>query len=362
MAKFIALYLPQFHPVPENDEWWGKGFTEWTNVARARKLFPGHKQPHIPSDLGFYDLRVPEVREQQAELAREAGVDSFCYYHYWFGNGKQLLERPFNEVVKSGKPDFPFCLCWANHSWYKKQWNPKAKGENVLLIEQQYPGEQDNINHFYTLLPAFKDHRYTRINGKVAFFIYDAVHFVDIEGFIRCWRKLAEENGLGDFFFVAQDADSRNKEKFLAQGFDAIMNVDVFNFHHKMSFIHKAWLYFLREKLSLPNIFSYKKATEHMIIDDCKNNNVYPVIVPNYDHTPRSGGRGRVLQGTTPQLFKKVVERALDVIKDKPEEDQIVIVKSWNEWAEGNYLEPDLEYGHQYIQAMRSAIDEHLKK
>ena len=163
-VRILAYYLPQFHPFKENDEWWGKGFTEWTNVARAKKLFLGHYQPHIPADLGFYDLRVPEVREQQAELARMAGIEAFCYYEYWFGNGRQLMELPFEEVVSTGKPDFPFCLCWANHSWYKKLWDPQKKGKDKLLIEQKYPGKDDYINHFNHLLPAFRDNRYVRVN------------------------------------------------------------------------------------------------------------------------------------------------------------------------------------------------------
>ena len=153
-ARVIALYLPQFHPIPENDAWWGKGFTEWTNVAKAKPLFKGHYQPHIPADLGFYDLRLPEVREAQAELAREAGIEGFCYWHYWFGNGRRLLERPFNEVLESGKPDFPFCLAWANHSWSSNSWKKGfALQKNTLLLEQTYPGEQDYIDHFHAVLP-----------------------------------------------------------------------------------------------------------------------------------------------------------------------------------------------------------------
>lgn len=161
--RIIALYLPQYHPFPENDEWWGKGFTEWTNVARARKLFPGHNQPHIPADLGFYDLRLPEVRMQQAELAKQAGIEGFCYYDYWFGNGKRLMERPITEVINSQKPNFPFCFAWANHSWYKKLWDPKQPGKDKLLIKQEYPGIKDYTEHFYTLLPAFKDNRYVKV-------------------------------------------------------------------------------------------------------------------------------------------------------------------------------------------------------
>ena len=168
--KIIAFYLPQFYPTPENDEWWGKGFTEWTNVAKAKPLFPGHNQPRVSADLGFYDLRLPTVREEQVRLAKEAGIDGFCYWHYWF-NGRRLLDRVFSEVVESGKPDFPFCLCWANHSWSMKTWDPSRP--NKLLIEQTYPGKNDFEAHFYAMLPAFKDPRYIRHKGKLLFGVFD---------------------------------------------------------------------------------------------------------------------------------------------------------------------------------------------
>ena len=202
-ARIIALYLPQFHPIPENDRWWGPGFTEWTNVAKSKPLFRGHVQPRIPADLGFYDLRLAETREQQAILAREAGIEGFCYYHYWFGGGRQLLERPFNEVVASGKPDFPFCICWANHTWSNKTWNRKsAMQQDTVLMEQTYPGTEDDIAHFKSLLPAFRDSRYMTVDGKLIFVIYDPLKFINIERFIETWRKLAEKNGLPGFHFV----------------------------------------------------------------------------------------------------------------------------------------------------------------
>ena len=188
--RIIGLYLPQYHPIPENDEWWGKGFTEWTNVAQARPLFRGHYQPRIPADLGFYDLRVPEVREQQAELAREAGLEGFCYYHYWFGNGKQLLERPFNEVLASGKPDFPFCLCWANHDWTNKSW---IKGNSMRMdstIAKMVYSKEDHIAHFKALLPAFHDRRYMTVDGKPIFAVYAPHDIPDVEQFIETWQKL----------------------------------------------------------------------------------------------------------------------------------------------------------------------------
>ena len=358
MTRFIALYLPQYHPTPENDIWWGKGFTEWVNVAKARPLFKGHVQPHIPADLGFYDLRLPEVREQQAELAKEAGVEAFCYWHYWFGNGKKMLDRPFREVLESGKPDFPFCLAWANHSWYKKTWNPDTKEKDKLLIEQTYPGEEDYIYHFNSLLPAFRDNRYLRVNGKIFFIIYNALDFTDIKRFISLWRQLAKDNGLNDFYFVAQDFDSRNKDKIMNLGVDAIYNSDTFNIHHHLGTIKKVWLYIQRKYLHRPTIFEYKDAINHMVIDDCRHTGVIPCISPNWDHSPRSGYNAIILHHPTPKLFKKIATRAINIVKNKPEEEQIVLIKSWNEWGEGNYMEPDLEFGHGYIQALREAIEE----
>ena len=163
--RIIAYYLPQYHPIPENDEWWGPGFTEWTNVAKARPLFRGHYQPRIPADLGFYDLRLPEVREQQAQLAREAGIEGFCYYHYWFGEGRQLLQRPFDEVLASGKPDYPFCLCWANHDWTNKTWTKGSSARRDSMIMQMHYSVEDDIRHFNHLLPEFKDKRYISVDG-----------------------------------------------------------------------------------------------------------------------------------------------------------------------------------------------------
>lgn len=355
--RFIAFYLPQYHPTPENDEWWGKGFTEWVNVAKARPLFRGHVQPHIPADLGFYDLRMPEVREQQAELAREAGIEAFCYWHYWFGNGKRLLERPFTEVLESGKPDFPFCLAWGNHSWSKKQWEPKYPEKDVLLMEQTYPGIEDYVAHFNALLPAFKDHRYVKVNGKPFFLVYDPLVSDEICVFISTWRELAKKNGLIDFYFVATDSDCRNLNKIINAGFDAVYNNNVFNIHHHLSTIQKGLLFVGRKYFKHPTTFKYKDAIEYMVTEDCKKRNVIPTIAANWDHSPRSAYKGIILTDSTPELFQKVAEYAIEVVKDKPEDEQIIMIKSWNEWGEGNYIEPDLEFGHGYLQAIRNAIN-----
>jgi len=356
MARFITFYLPQYHPIPENDEWWGKGFTEWHNVVRAKKLFKGHKQPHLPADLGFYDLRLEETRVKQAELAKQSGIEGFCYWHYWFGNGKRLLERPFNEVLTSGKPDFPFCLGWANHSWKKKSWD--KDGNSEILIEQTYQGKEDYINHFNTLLPAFCDKRYIRINNKPLFVIYNTIdHPIEVKEFMQTWRKLAKDNELSDFFFVAKDADSRAKENNIALGFDAIYNLDHINIHHNLSMIKKIWLHILREWFHMPTVFEYKDAIDYMVTKDCYNYNVFPSIAPNWDHSPRSGRKAIILHNARPQYFKKAVLKALEAVEHKPQEEQIVFIVSWNEWGEGNYMEPDCEFGSGNLDALKEAIE-----
>jgi lipopolysaccharide biosynthesis protein len=200
----IAFYLPQFHPIPENDEWWGKGFSEWTNVTKAKPLFEGHKQPHFPADMGYYDLRVPEVREQQAQLARDAGIEGFCYWHYYFGNGKRLLERPFNEVLKSGKPDFPFCLAWANESW-SGIWHGAS---DRILINQEYLGLKDYEAHFYDLLPAFLDKRYIRVEDKPLFLIYNPTDLPDMQEFCDIFKNLAVKNNLKGIHLVANNINN----------------------------------------------------------------------------------------------------------------------------------------------------------
>jgi hypothetical protein len=196
-ARLIAFYLPQFHPIPENDQAWGKGFTEWTNVAKAKPLFPGHNQPKIPADLGFYDLRLPEARQAQADLARAYGIEGFCYWHYWFA-GKRVLERPFNEVLKSGEPNFPFCLAWANQTW-TGIWHGCP---DRVLIEQTYPGLADYTTHFYTLLEAFTDPRYITVEGKPLFLVYNPEELPDPKQFTDCWRDLAIKSGLKGLYLI----------------------------------------------------------------------------------------------------------------------------------------------------------------
>lgn len=352
--RLIAFYLPQFHPIPENDKWWGKGFTEWRPVVQAKRLFPGHQQPHIPADLGFYDLRLSDVREEQAKMAKEAGIEGFCYWHYWFGNGKQLLERPLKEVVELGKPDFPFCIGWANHSWEKKLWD--KDGTKEILIEQTYPGKEDYLAHFNSLLPAFRDERYIKVNNKLFFLFWGPMHNPDTEEFLKYWRKLAKENGLNDFYFVARDVKSKDKQKLLDMGFDAIYNDDVLGIHSKAPFLKRGISWLLRNIFAIPTIYYYKNAIKYMIDDDCRNIGVIPCIAPNWDHSPRSGGKAIIFHKSNPKLFGKLLKKAIETVKEKPGEERIIIIKSWNEWGEGNYLEPDLKFGRGYLEVIKDIM------
>jgi hypothetical protein len=353
-ARVIAFYLPQFHPIPENDEWWGKGFTEWTNVKKAKPLFKGHYQPRIPADLGYYDLRIPEVRERQAEMAREAGIEGFCYWHYWFGHGKRLLERPFNEVLASGKPDFPFCLGWANESW--KGFAHGLKNRNVL-IEQQYPGIEDYIAHFYAVLPAFKDKRYITVDGKPFFLIYKPLDNPEVIVFIETWRKLAKENGLQGIHFVGHLNESRlNIKQIMKTGVDAVNTVRVSKYFFFHPFI-KGYTILNRIIFKTPPKYPYKKMSESFIDNkDDMMENVYPSIISGWDHTPRSGKEGLVLTDMTPDQFAKHVKKAISVTKNKKYEHRIIMLKSWNEWAEGNYMEPDLKWGMQYLECLKRVL------
>lgn len=378
-ARVIAYYLPQFHPIPENDAVWGKGFTEWTNVAKAKPLFRGHYQPRIPADLGFYDLRLPEIREQQAEMAREAGIEGFCYWHYWFGNGKMLLERPFKEVLQSGKPNFPFCLAWANHDWTTATW--QNGGGTRMIAKQEYLGEEDYRAHFDYVLPAFRDHRYITVDGRPLFCIFDPYKFPDVRRFMELWRQWASENGLPGVFFVAMCSSTttiRRREdgtlervlpnlessadvyqSFLGLGFDGVNS----NGKNRAEMIYSGkYQRILGRALRkvfpyLPAArFNYPRLMSHYFSPEDSWENVFPTVMPQWDRSPRVGRQGDIYVNATPANFRKHLEQALEIVENKQPERRILFLRSWNEWAEGNYVEPDLKYGHGFLDAIRDTI------
>lgn len=379
-ARIIAFYLPQFHPIPENDLWWGAGFTEWTNVAKAKPLFPGHFQPRLPADLGFYDLRVPEVRAAQANMARAAGIEGFCYWHYWFA-GKRLLERPFNEVLSSKEPDFPFCLGWANQTW-TGIWHGAS---DKTLMEQTYPGPTDNERHFYEVLPAFQDPRYLRVDGQPLFLLYRPTEFPEVSSFMEQWRRLAVKNGLPGVHFVAhllpQNADFPWRERgFSAETlvaalqvsspsirsrFNREMNGSKFAFpdgdQSGLGDFSRLGFYAARralEKAGLKqlSVWHYKDAMKYFLEGVTRDEHCYPCIVPNWDNSPRSGKRAVILHGATPELFRQHLRESLQLVSHKTPEHRIIFAKSWNEWAEGNYLEPDSRYGRAYLDVLAEEL------
>ena len=361
-ARIIAFYLPQFHPISENDEWWGKGFTEWTNVGKAKPLFKGHYQPKVPADLGYYDLRIPQVRQQQVELAKEAGVHGFCYWHYWFGDGKQLMANIFDEVLATGKPDFPFCLGWANHSWYAKTWSAEGVNLSKLLIEQRYPGEDDIRQHCDYLFRAFRDERYIKINGKPLFAVFDAINLP--RHYINRMQERSREAGFADgIYLVAVCPKNIHVEKYLEMGYSAVTYQRMTNAGPWRTGRIKTRIFKLKDWFNRifrnypPFAEEYKNAA---LIDPAvdSRHNVIPTILPNWDHTPRSGKNGTLLLHSTPALFKRQASLALQAIANKPDELKIMFLKSWNEWAEGNYMEPCLKFGKGYINALREALEE----
>lgn len=352
-ARIIAFYLPQYHPIPENDAWWGKGFTEWTNVGKAKPLYRGHYQPRVPADLGYYDLRVPETRQAQADMARSYGVEGFMYWHYWFGGGKRLLERPFNEVLARGEPDFPFALAWANETW--KGFAHGLTNRNTL-IEQRYLGEQDYIDHFHAVLPAFRDRRYITVDGKPLFMVYKPLQHPDMQAFVELWQRLARENGLPGIYFVGQ-AEVGQEQKILRLGMDAACIFRMMECVNRRPFFKKA---VQRIKINLfkhPRVFRYAEAARWFVGPEDTRDDIIPTIYSGWDHTPRSGCEGTVFSHYTPDVFERHVKQVLRAVENKPASLKIVFVKSWNEWGEGNYMEPDRRYGLQFLERLKKCVE-----
>lgn len=353
--NFIAYYLPQFHAIPENDQWWGEGFTEWTNVRKARPLFKGHYQPHVPADLGYYNLLDPSVRIKQAELAKEYGVTGFCYWHYWFGNGKRLLEKPAREMLQSKKPDFPFCFAWANQSW-TGVWHGL---DNKILMEQTYPGHEDDVNHFYEVLPYFIDPRYIKVDNKPIFIFYRPFDHPYLDNFIELWQELALKEGLNGIVFLGISYSRNHSFKNL----DGLIIQEPFGKNKKLNIFDKAvkkttgrypgeWL---NEKRYNCQRISFSEMVKHTSNYPLESNQ-FPTILSGWDNTPRSGKRGVVFHDFTPDLFKEHVGKILNLISNRNE--TLCFIKSWNEWAEGNYMEPDVRFGRDKLIKFKSVLGE----
>jgi hypothetical protein len=348
-VRVIAFYLPQFHPIPENDKWWGKGFTEWTNVTQAKPLFKGHYQPHLPADLGFYDLRLPEVREAQAEMAKNYRIEGFCYWHYWF-SGKRLLDRPLNEVLTSGKPNFPFCIGWANESW-TRSWEGDEK---EIIIKQQYSPE-DDLAHARWLTSVFSDSRYISISGRPLFVIYRPPMLPDARRTIDTFRSECVRLGMAEPYIVGRDThypgvDMREFgcditetsvprldflfREFTPFGLDLIRNLRQGVFNRKLK------------------IYNYSEACERTESYRPKHPFITGFLV-GWDNTPRRGRNAVILNGTTPQAFGNLLRNNLKTLAYEQPELRIIFVNAWNEWAEGMHLEPDQKWGYGFLEALK---------
>jgi hypothetical protein len=353
--KVIAFYLPQYHPIPENDEWWGKGFTEWTNVKKAQPLFKGHRQPRIPLNNNYYHLLDPDVQQWQASTAKDHGIDGFCYYHYWF-NGHKLLEKPFEQVLNSGKPDFPFCFAWANEPW-TRAWDG---GDKEVLMPQDYGGVEDWEAHFQFLLAAFKDSRYIRFCDKPVFLIYRSASIPECDEMIRYWRLRAEEEGLPGLHLVSMltvyPRDTRPLD------FDSFVEFEPMNTfrHHLPS--HFRLLRSLRTRIIKVIKLLYPKASIvedivdyrmiwNFIVQRSPLPGVYPGAFVDWDNSARKHLRATVMKNSDVNLFAKYF--GLQFQKAQKFKSPFLFINAWNEWAEGTYLEPDTVNHAKHLEAIR---------
>jgi lipopolysaccharide biosynthesis protein len=360
--RTIAFYLPQFHRIPENDAWWGRGFTEWSKVSAARPMFVGHEQPHLPADLGFYDLRLPEARREQAELARAHGVDAFCYWHYWF-DGHRLLERPFAEVLASGEPDFPFCLCWANENWTRR-WDGH---DEEVLVGQRYSADDDR-RHFAALAPALRDPRYLRIDGKPLVLVYRAGRLPEPAATAARFRAEARRLGVGELHLCRVESLPEERGDPTAIGFDAAVE-----FQPDWSLLTKDLctgpVRLLGPDGSIAGVrrahvddgvfavYRYDAVVDRMLAKPAAPYRRYPCVTPRWDNSPRRQKleRAVVLHGSTPAHYERWLRGAVERALALPGES-LVFVNAWNEWAEGSHLEPDQRFGLGYLESTRRVV------
>ena len=374
--KIVALYLPQFHNIPENDEWWGDGFTEWVNVKKAKPIFEGHHQPKVPLNNNYYDLLNDDVKIWQAQIAKEHGIYGFCYYHYWF-NGKLLLERPMEQMLKNKAIDMPFCISWANEPWTKAWVNEERK----VLIPQSYGGPEEWKEHFNYLLPFFKDDRYITVNGKPLFVIYRPNVISCMKDMIDEWNKLAISEGLPGICFAYQQGECDWNNDPLAEKFDYDIEFQPMYARHDMlsskkgllsnikaarrkiaTFIEKRFgIDLLRigaakmRKITKTNFLSYDDIWQTILSSKPVRKNSIPGAFVRWDNTPRYGENAQIIRGETPEKIKKYMTAQIKKAKEDYSTD-LMFIYAWNEWAEGGYLEPDEEYGNAYLEAIRNAL------
>lgn len=357
--RAIAIHLPQFHPIPENDEWWGKGFTEWTNVTRARPLFPGHYQPHLPADLGFYDLRLKESLKAQMDLAREHAIRGFCYYHYWF-TGRRILNRPLDIVLENPDLDLPFLFCWANENW-SRRWDGK---EEHLLMKQEYSDADDLAHIRFLCEKVFSDPRYIRIDGKPVFVIYRPALFPDIRRTLDNWREEARKLGIGELYLAyMQSFQMRKAPEEL--GFDAAIDFQP-DFHDTPEANRGSAASRLRARLTgkqtpyeLNSIYDYRSYAERASARPPVDYKRFPGITPMWDNTARRKKGAFILTGEDPAAYGEWLTKLCEGFTPYSREENLLFINAWNEWAEGNHLEPCQKWGRAYLEITRKVMEAH---
>jgi 2-polyprenyl-3-methyl-5-hydroxy-6-metoxy-1,4-benzoquinol methylase len=343
--RYIAFYLPQFHPIPENDLWWGTGFTEWTNVTRAKPLFPDHYQPHLPADLGFYDLRVRETQHQQITLAKAYGIDAFCFHYYWFG-GKRLLERPVLDFLNDPEADMEFCLCWANENWTRR-WDAS---EHEILMKQTYSPEND-IAFIDSIMPFFEDRRYLRVSRAPLLVVYRPQHMPNARATADLWRARCREIGVGEIHIVA--ALTHLNEDFEQFGYDAGLE---FPPHNAWGGVRGPLRDFAADvgahRPLEGRIWDYSQLARSYLRLDYGQRRIYRGVCPSWDNTARSDTRAIVLLNATPANYERWLKAASErTVSEREPTERLVFLNAWNEWAEGCHLEPDCQYGHAFLDA-----------
>jgi lipopolysaccharide biosynthesis protein len=353
-ARLIAFYLPQFHPIPENDDWWGKGFTEWRNVVAAKPVFPGHYQPHLPADLGFYDLRLAEVREDQAKMARDHGIYGFCYYYYYF-NGKRLLNRPLDGNLASGKPDFPFCICWANENWTRR-WD----GNDAQILIEQVHSPVDDVNFINQLIPVLQDQRYIRVNNKLLLLIYRVDRMPEPRKTANTWREIVKQELNTELYLCAVNNFVKDIDPSVI-GFDGTVQFPL-DFHPdcRLDVKQFAEAHGLEYEAIRNNwILDYPGIITQMANLKKPPYKFFRGVFPAWDNTPRRQTSGAIFINSSPELYKLFLKATLSLTRAEHSGDErLVFINAWNEWAEGAHLEPDQRYGMRWLEATREAMNE----
>jgi hypothetical protein len=371
-VKIIAMYFTQLHAIPENDRWWGEGFTDWVNVKKSVPQFEGHYQPRIPLGGNYYDQSDINTIRWQVDLAKQYEIYGFCHYHYWF-DGKQLLETPTNLMLSNKDIDFPFCLSWANETW-SKRWDGR---EDHILIQQTHPPEKKRWKlHFDYLIKAWTDDRAIKVDGKPVFVIYRPHKILEIKNMLEYWRELAIQRGLRGLYFIAQKQYEFPSRKCL-HGFDAVFQFQPFeainhpgskisdsplsgviNAARKMPVSVQNLLHTFREKVfNNLTIHDYEKVWREIVkIRTEQGLTLYPGAFVDWDNTPRYGKRATVYKGASPEIFAKWFSVLVESMMQRDLPEDFIFINAWNEWGEGAYLEPDERYAYKYLEVIKDVL------